>query len=323
MKILSFFISYSYEIAPIFVSFSLNGDCSKIVNAFVLFFFSLEIFTEVKKIIFGYLRIHQAMAGIIDIEDIVKDYAWNIQTTSGNGEIDFDEARFDINWSRTKFVSSNPEFEVINDNTSWKQNPKGKSAAKFGEESKAQVIYQSTYVNKTNGEHEQNISMQRSTKNICKAFVTKGYTKGINVGLKLAVPGDVANLTTSFGYSVNLTDNSEESTEETMTWGSDCKVKVPKGQRMSAKISVTEKEYNATFRMKSTIYGTVHIAIHSRADDRLVRSIDAPFMQIMRWYCQKEGFKDCSIKEKGVEWEINGKCFFRFGVEQTVEIQPV
>lgn len=264
------------------------------------------------------------MADIIDIEEIVKDYAWNVYKKIRNERFDVKEARFDINWSRAKFVSSNPEFEVLDDNINWKQNPpKGKSAAKFGEESKAQVIYQSTYVNKTNGEHEQNISMQRSTKNICKAFVTKGYTKGINVGLKLAVPGDVANLTTSFGYSVNLTDNSEESTEETMTWGSDCKVKVPKGQKMCAKISVTEKEYKATFRMKTTIYGTVHIAIHSRADDRLVQSIDAPVTEIMKWYCEERGFGDCSIKGKGVEWGINGKCFFRFGVEQTVEIQPV
>lgn len=263
------------------------------------------------------------MAELTDIEDIVKDYAWNVQATSGNERLDYKEARFDINWARTKFVSSNPEFEVIEDSSYGKQNLKGKSPGRFGEESKTQVIYQSTYVNNTNGEHEQSISMQRSTKSICKAFVTKGYTKGINVGLKLAVPGDVANLTTSFGYSVNLTDNSEESTEETMTWGSDCKVKVAKGQKMSAKISVTEKEYNALFRMKTSIYGTVHVAIHSRADDRLVRSIDAPFTEIMRWYCQNRGFGAVSIKGNKVEWEVTGECFFRFGVEQTVEIQPL
>lgn len=263
------------------------------------------------------------MAEITDLEEMVQDYAWNVHATTENETLDLKEARFDINWARTKFVSSTPEFEAIDSNSYVKQNPKGKSAGRFGEEPNAQVIYQSTYVNNTNGEHEQNISMQRSTKSICKAFVTKGYTKGINVGLKLAVPGDVANLTTSFGYSVNLTDNSEESTEETMTWGSDCKVKVPKGQRMSAKISVTEKEYNANFRMKTSIYGTVHVAIHSRADDRLIRSIDAPITEIMRWYSQKRGVGSCSIKGNKVEWEVTGECFFRFGVEQTVEIQPV
>lgn len=263
------------------------------------------------------------MAELHDIEDIVKDYSWNNPKDRDNKGLEYEKVRLDINWARVKFVSTTPEFEAIDGNSYGEQNRKGKPAGRFGEEPNAQVIYQSTYVNNTNGEHEQNISMQRSTKSICKAYVTKGYTKGINVGLKLAVPGDVANLTTSFGYSVNLTDNSEESSEETMTWGSDCKVKVPKGQRMSAKISVTEKEYNAKFRMKTSIYGTVHVAIHSRADDRLVRSIDAPFTEIMRWYSQNRGFGACSIKGNKVEWEVTGECFFRFGVEQTVEIQPL
>ena len=58
------------------------------------------------------------MAEITDIEDIVKDYAWNIymKTSNGNRKVDYDEARFDIDWSRTKFVSSKPEFQKIDNN---------------------------------------------------------------------------------------------------------------------------------------------------------------------------------------------------------------
>mmetsp|Transcript_29361 Transcript_29361/g.47099 ORF Transcript_29361/g.47099 Transcript_29361/m.47099 type:complete len:265 (+) Transcript_29361:51-845(+) len=264
------------------------------------------------------------MAEITDIEDIVKDYAWNIymKTSNGNRKVDYDEARFDIDWSRTKFVSSKPEFQKIDNNG--QQVPRGKIPAQLAETPTSQEIYRSTYTNKTNGEQEHAISMHRSTKSTCKAYITKGYTKGINVGLKLAVPGDVANITPSFGYSVNITENSEETTEKTIDWGSDCKVKVPKGQKVSAKISVVEKNYSATFQMTTSIYGTVHVAIHSRSDDRFLQSIDTPFTNIMRWYSEKNGgYGQYTIKPKEVEWKVSGNCDFRFGVEQQVEIQPM
>lgn len=57
----------------------------------------------------------------------------------------------------------------------------------------------------------------------------KGYIKGINVGFKLVVLGDVVNFIIFFGYFVNLIDNLEELIEEIMIWGFDCKVKVFKG----------------------------------------------------------------------------------------------
>ncbi|XP_061183076.1 uncharacterized protein LOC133191345 [Saccostrea echinata] len=246
------------------------------------------------------------MAELTDLETIVKDYAWNTFSRVSEKKLDYKEARIDIDWSRTKFVASKPTFGSVG----------------MEDLPTAQEIYRSTYVNGTNEDQEHSISMQRSTKSTCKAYVTKGYTKGVNVGLKLAVPGDVANLTTAFGYSVNITDNSEESKEETMTWGSDCKVRVPKQKKVTANISVTEKEYNAAFQMKTTIYGTVHVAIHNRIDDRLVQSIDAPFVEIMRWYCKNNGFGGCTIKGKEVTWDVTGNCYFRFGVEQRVETQP-
>lgn len=57
----------------------------------------------------------------------------------------------------------------------------------------------------------------------------KGYIKGINVGFKLVVLGDVVNFIIFFGYFVNLIDNLEELIEEIVIWGFDCKVKVFKG----------------------------------------------------------------------------------------------
>lgn len=56
----------------------------------------------------------------------------------------------------------------------------------------------------------------------------KGYIKGINVGFKLVVLGDVVNFIIFFGYFVNLIDNLEELIEEIVIWGFDCKVKVLK-----------------------------------------------------------------------------------------------
>lgn len=265
------------------------------------------------------------MADLTDIESITKDYSWNkfLEIVENKSKYKYKDVRVDIDWTRTKFVASDPNFNSIGNGHVSGKPMKGKIPPQLIEIPKAQEIYRSVYVNRTEGEQEHSISMQRSTKSICKAYVNKGYTKGINVGLKLAVPGEVANATANFGYSVNVTDNSEESTEQTMTWGSDCKVKVPRNKQVSAKISITEKEYNASFQMKTTIYGTVHIAIHSRLDDKFLFSLDAPFVEIMRWYCHKEGaFRDCTIKDKEVDWDVSGNCYFRFGVEQTVEIQP-
>lgn len=57
------------------------------------------------------------MVEIIDFEEMVYDYVWNVYVMIGNERLDLKEVCFDINWVRMKFVLLILEFEVIDSNS--------------------------------------------------------------------------------------------------------------------------------------------------------------------------------------------------------------
>ena len=247
------------------------------------------------------------MANVIDIEDIVKTWAWtNFMKTRSkdNSKLKLEDVQIHVNWSRVRFVTSAPDY----------------SDKIMTELPKAQVVFKSTFRNDTDSEQEHSFQTERTTSCVSTTTMTKGFTKGFNVELKLGLPEDVAEITAGFGREVSMETGFEDTTEESLTWAVDSTIKVPPKHSTTAEMVVREKEFSANYVMTVKIRGIVVATINNLKDNNsFVQSVEGDFSQIMKDE-QKRGADGFQIDERTVTWNIGGKCKFRFGVEQQVQL---
>lgn len=248
------------------------------------------------------------MANIIDLEDIVKTWAWTsfLKTRSKDySKLRYEDVNLAVNWNRTRFVTEKPDYsdQVMSDIP------------------KAQVVFKSTFKNNTNNEQEHSFQTERTTACVSTTNMTKGFTKGFHVEMKLGLPEEVAAITAGFGREVNMETGIEDTHEESITWAVDSTVKVPSKTCTTAEMVVKEKEFNATYKMKVKIRGQVVVSITNLRDNNsFIQSVDGDFAQIMKKEAEK-GNSGFTIEEGTVIWVIEGSCKFRFGIEQQIQLQ--
>lgn len=109
------------------------------------------------------------------------------------------------------------------------------------------TIYSSTFANRTDSEVEHTLRMERTTTASVKTSITKGYITGVNLGLILTLPDQVALAT--FGYGRNITvDKTEENTVELIqTWCVDTNVLVPPMSFTKVKVEIKEKRWKGIY----------------------------------------------------------------------------
>ncbi|KAK3102522.1 hypothetical protein FSP39_011941 [Pinctada imbricata] len=247
------------------------------------------------------------MANIVDIEEIVQAWAWtNFLKTrpKEQAKIKYEDVTMNVNWSRVRFVTSAPNYED----------------KIMTELPKAQVVFKSTFRNDTDSEQEHSFQTERTTSCVSTTTMTKGFTKGFNVELKLGLPEEVAEITAGFGREVSMETGFEDTCEESITWAVDSTIKVKPKHITTAEMVVKEKEFNANYRLTVKIRGIVIVSILNKRDNNsFVVSVEGDFCQIMKDE-QKRGSEGFHIEDRTVIWELTGKCKFRFGVEQQVKI---
>lgn len=245
---------------------------------------------------------------IIDIEESVKVFAWNVFLKTRSKEhqkLSYQDCSLEVKWDRVKFLSQEPVFEKDEDLMS---------------KPKSQVVFKSSYVNRSNSEQEHCFKTERTTVSTCTTTISKGYTKGFNLEIKLAVPGDVAEVTAGFGKEINVEREDETTQEESMTWSVDSTVRVPAGHKTVAELVVREQSYSGKFNMQVQVRGKVHVVITNLRDNNsFVQSIESDFSQIMSKE-RENGKKGFVIEGKMVKWNVEGKCGFKYGIEQHVEV---
>jgi hypothetical protein len=65
------------------------------------------------------------------------------------------------------------------------------------------------------------LKTERQTTATCTSSLTKGCTKGFNVGLTLAAPGDVAEASVGFEKGFSIENAKETSDQKTLTWATE------------------------------------------------------------------------------------------------------
>jgi hypothetical protein len=68
--------------------------------------------------------------------------------------------------------------------------------------------------------------------------VKNGYTTGFNLGLTLALPGEVASATADFGRSVTLERTEEKTNEKVQCWSVDSHIPTPAATNTKARVEV-------------------------------------------------------------------------------------
>lgn len=249
------------------------------------------------------------MANLIDLEEIAKTWAWTafMKTRSKDlSKLKYDDVRLEVNWSRVRFVSDGEEY----------------SDKKMEDIPTAQIVFQSTFINNcAETEQEHSFQTERTTSCVSTTNITKGFTKGFNVELKLGLPEEVAGITAGFGRETNMETGFEDTQEKSLTWSVNSTIKVPAKTRTTAIMEVKEKEFCANYAMKVKVRGIVLVSITNiRDNNAFIQSVEGDFSELMKDEAKK-GAKGFVVENRTVTWDIEGNCKFRFGIEQSIRLE--
>lgn len=245
------------------------------------------------------------MANVTDIEEIVKTWAWTSFSMTRGRELQklkYDEVRMDVNWSRVRFTPSRPEY----------------SDAKMVDQPNSKVVFTSTFENNTDSEQEHSFTTERTTVCTSTTSISKGYTQGFNLELKIGLPDEVASATAGFGRETSVESTEETTKEQSITWAVDSSIKVPAKHKTIARMVVKEKEFNGKFKLNVRVRGMVIVTFTNLRDNNsFIHSTEGDISQIL---ANAKGYSGYRIEGKTAIFDIEGHSKFRFGVEQRVKL---
>lgn len=245
------------------------------------------------------------MANVTDIAEIVKTWAWtNFVKTRGKDhqKLKYDDVKMDINWSRVRFNPSPPEY----------------LESSMVDQPKSKMVFTSTFENNTESEQQHSFTTERTTVCTSTTAISKGYTQGFHLEMKIGLPEEVASITSGFGRETTVESTEETTNEQSITWAVDSNIKVPPKHKTIAKMVVKEKEFNSKFKLTVRIRGMVIVAFTNLRDNNsFIHSTEGDVSQILD---DAKGYSGYKIEGKTAVFDVEGRSQFRFGVEQRVKL---
>ncbi|VDO97121.1 unnamed protein product [Soboliphyme baturini] len=251
---------------------------------------------------------------VFDLEALILRWArqiFDITKTKEQARIPKDFLEFTINWKQAKFHYGSPTYSGI---------PSFKKRHDPRCQVQPQLLFRTYFVNKTNQEQEYSFKAERVTRSACTVIIEQGLTRGAEFGLKLATPCEVLEANAGFKREITLANIDEDTVEEEMTWGVDSALRVPPMTETTAELIMTEAHCSSNFTMETRMHGRVIVSVTNLRDNNsLVTVIEGNLADIM----QKEicsGLRGFRIDKNVVIAEYKGQCYFRFGLEQRINI---
>lgn len=245
------------------------------------------------------------MSNVTDIEEIVQTWAWNsFVKTRGQDykKLKYDDVKMEINWSRVRFTPSEPEYF----DRSMVDQPNSK------------IVFTSTFENNTDTEQEHSFTTERTTVCTATTSISKGYTQGFHLELKVGLPDEVASATAGFGRETTVESTEETTKEQSIAWAVDSTIKVPGKHKTTAKMVIKEKEFNGKFKLNVRVKGMVIVAFTNlRENNSFIHSTEGDISQILN---DAKGYSGYKIEGKTAIFDVQGSAQFRFGVEQRVKL---
>jgi hypothetical protein len=235
---------------------------------------------------------------IIDLEEVVETWAWNSYTkTSLSKALKLEDIRMDINWSAVSFVPEKPKYSTVGN-----------------VQPKSHVIFKSVFRNDSDIEQSHSLKTERQTTATCTSSLTKGCTKGFNVGLTLAAPGGVAEASVGFERGFSIENAIETSDQKTLTWATEGSLTVKPKSTLTAELQITEKQCTYTFSSKVAINGRVTVSIYNKKENNnFIMSVMGDIKEIL---VVENKISNIKPNDKTAYIALDGKCEFRYGIEQ-------
>ncbi|CAI2731867.1 unnamed protein product [Schistosoma spindalis] len=200
---------------------------------------------------------------------------------------------------------------------------------------KLNVLFSTTYKNNTDFEQEYHFRTERCTRSLIEIELQKGIILTNELSLKLSLPNSIMEANAGFKHEISIGSSTRQSTEEELAWGVDTRITVPPRHSASAEVKIEEEEMNCCFRLKTSMYGRIRVLfldpIH---DNTLIKYLEGDLGTIIQDTLKSDRFKDNNSNENFYLWtesmlksnqrifyiETLGKCKFRFGIHQSVEV---
>jgi len=187
------------------------------------------------------------------IEDWATDYFRRKATRKERRLLDQNFIRQELDWRRVQFTHDDAVYE-----------PEPPSPGSAAQASTSNVLFQTTFANRTDREQTYTFRAERTTRSTCSVCVEQACTTGVEVGVKLTTPGQILEANAGFRREMTLANCESETIEEEMTWSVDSQVNVLGRHIGEAKLVILEQEYEGRFTVKSHIRYSTAFSLSAR-----------------------------------------------------------
>ena len=189
------------------------------------------------------------------------------------------------------------------------------------------VLFQTHYSNNTGEQQEYTMRTEKTTRSTCTTSLDHSFTKGMEMSVTMKSPGELVEASAGFHAEETLTNSAGQEFGEELTWGVESLIKVKTLHRADAQLIVEEKKNKGDFEVITTAYGMVYVTFTNKADNNsFVKATRHDLAAIVTWYMdnnKKHEFVTVDKNSKIVTIRTKGRCNFRYGVKQEIEVNEV
>lgn len=258
----------------------------------------------------------------VNIQGIVEDWAYDYfhrrASRSERNLLKKDYIDVEIDWKRVRFIHDDPIYDP---------EPSGSSSSKPLPVSN--LLFSTEFTNRTDASQMYSFRADRTTRSSCSVVIEQCYTFGVDMNVRLATPNDLLELNVGFKREMALTNSETETIEEEMTWGVDSQIEVKEGHVAKAKLVVLEEEYQGEFIIRTHVSGRIRAVFRNAKDGHsFIRAIEGDVVEVVRQAAASRGFGAGSAvlvvsATKTVLCRTKGRCKFKYGVKQVIEVDQV
>ncbi|XP_046359541.2 uncharacterized protein LOC124137327 [Haliotis rufescens] len=254
---------------------------------------------------------------VIDLEEFLKSWAWTVFSKTAayksKGSPALSDVNIDIVWDRVHFSTSEPAFGL-------KQGPVPTNS---------QIVFKANYSNNTTEVQEQNFSTTRTTVAKATTLLTRGFTRGMDTGIKISIPPEVAYATSGFGHEVSIKTDEVNTVEHTLTWTTNSNIRLPPKSKILARLQVSAEQFQCDFSTYVIFKGQVVLRITDKRTGTFIKVVENDVGTIVKDELERRKIKyntsspdAITLNGKTVQWPISGELRFKYGVTQDVLLDP-
>lgn len=246
------------------------------------------------------------------IEDWAKEYFRRKGTKKEKKLLEQDNVHMELDWTKVKFV---------HDDAVYAPEPPAPGAGKPTQN----VLFNTTFTNRTDKPQTYTFRTERTTRSSCSVAIEQGYTKGLEMNIKLTTPCQVLEANAGFHREMSLFNSESETIEEELCWAVDSQIEVKEDHVGEAKLVILEEEYSGVFTIKTHISGKVRAVFTNIKDNNsFIKAVEGQVYEIVKQAIQEKRIQSSeALMLDGTNQLLSvtrGTCKFKYGFKQMIDV---